>query len=178
MIPEMTAAFFRHIRAAFKKILTIRGRSTRAEFWCIFALNEAYCLLCAFLPSPQDTLPNESLYYLNAEGSASVITQGIGFGISVILMLTLLSATVRRLRDAGFSPLWLLPYLLLLIGKYVIPPTADISCVLPGDGDSPTSILVGISVYAALLTLAHLAVLVLCLFKSRPESTSTAPAQP
>lgn len=168
----LIAAFYKHIRAAFKKIFDYRGCSGRAEFWCFFLLYLGYFLILKAADYLGNYISSEDMYYLGNTETASVICQGIAFGIDTILYLTLFSVTVRRLRDAGFAFWWVLPYLVLTLTKYTVPQLMGLShtVILTRTEDGPTSIFVSVVICSLLQFMSHLLVLVLCLYKSRPEA--------
>ena len=88
--------FFDAIKLGFKKYADFRGRSTRPEYWWFF--------LFAFLVSLIGGAVDMAIHQSDNAPVQSIINLG--------LFLPQLALMVRRNRDAGFSALWLLAWLI------------------------------------------------------------------
>lgn len=85
--------FVGSIQAGFKNYANFRGVATRAEFWYF----QLFIVLVSLVLSVIDRLFPIGV---------------LGLGFSLVTVLPSLSLLVRRLRDAGFSWLWILAPLL------------------------------------------------------------------
>ena len=85
--------FVGSIQAGFRNYVNFRGVATRAEFWYF----QLFVILASLVLSVVDMLFPIGV---------------LGLGFSLAIALPSLSLLVRRLRDAGFSWLWILAPLL------------------------------------------------------------------
>ena len=83
------------IKTVFSKYFDFSGRTSRKDFWltwlCLILLGIVICVITAIIP----------------------VLLFISWIYGLIILIPSLAIGARRLRDAGFSPLWLL---LLLTG--------------------------------------------------------------
>lgn len=102
----------------WRKSFDFQGRSTRKKFWWFVFWD---CLTILFFLFSATALNKLSLSALRDEGSnpnlaiftdtASFLSDGAGYLFVILLVVTILprlAISVRRLRDAGRSVLWLL----------------------------------------------------------------------
>ena len=183
-LKQVISAWLGRIWLSFRRIFTYKGRATRAEFWGFYLLYTLYCFVPMALNTLADHLSGETLYYLGGSyPDGSIIISGCLSAVTMIFQLTLLSLTVRRLRDAGRSVYWVAPYLGMILVTYLIaqftpPPIETIDPILLGGADEPTvitihTIPVGTIVSQMITTLLLIWILILCLRKSSPT-----PAEP
>ena len=180
-LKKALSAWLGNIWLSFRRMFTYKGRATRAEFWGFYLLYTLYSFVPMALESLTDHISDESLYYLGGGcPGVSIIMSGCLRAVSSIFQLTLLSLTVRRLRDAGRSVYWVAPYLGMILVACLIeqftPPPAE--PILIGGADSPTvitisTIPVGAIISRIITTLLFTWLLILCLRKSAPT-----PAEP
>jgi uncharacterized membrane protein YhaH (DUF805 family) len=103
------------IAAAFKNYANFRGRATRPEYW--------WFILFAFLISIVASVIDGVL-------SSDII----GNVASIALFLPQISLLVRRFRDTGVGPKWLLTYLIpLVVTGYVLFTNAEGFAALADD---------------------------------------------
>ena len=95
-------SFSNAIQAGFKNWVNFRGVASRSEYWW-FAL---FSFIVGIAASIVDT----------AFGLDSVFGGLIGTLVSLAMFLPRLSLLVRRFRDAGVSPLWLISALVPISG--------------------------------------------------------------
>jgi len=100
--------FIESITTCFKKSFTIKGRACRSEYWW-FHLLWVICYFSALILSPA------------AEGS-DVITaiSWMIFGVMIISIIPLFTASIRRLHDVGKSGVWLFFSLIPFVGTIVV----------------------------------------------------------
>ena len=84
---------------SLKKPFVITGRTGRAGFWRFFFLYIGIVLALVLVPSANDT---------------------VALVVSAVLMVLLLLAAIRRLRDAGMSGWFLLLALVPLVGQFAL----------------------------------------------------------
>ena len=104
----MKITFADAIKLAFKNYANFGGRSTRPEYWYFILFN---VLVTA--------VANAIDFAMTGKTSSGLV----GNVASIVLFLPLLTVLVRRFRDAGVSPLWLLTWLIpvgALIASIVI----------------------------------------------------------
>lgn len=92
------------------------------------------------------------------------------WGVQALLWLSLFSFTVRRLRDAGFSPFWAAFYPAMLLVSFIcsqVMPEEDRWYLVLQPEEGPTGLFICVLVSQILATLARLLLLILCLRKSR-----------
>lgn len=91
---------------------TFSGRASRSEFWWFFLAYSLVFITCGFF----DGLMVANL--IAQEGEQAIFTFGIFDFASTyawfLTLPTLISVTVRRLHDAGFSGFWLILYFIPL----------------------------------------------------------------
>ena len=166
--------WYSRILQSFRRIFTYKGRATRAEFWGFFLLYTVYDLALRGIYALGKQLSPVHLYYLGANSeTGAVVIQGCTWAISIIFQLTLLSLTVRRLRDAGVSVFWVAIYPLMNLVTYLIVKYVPGEIIVPlGGADEPTTVFITISWWAIasqfITSLSYIAILILCLRKSRP----------
>lgn len=175
-LKQVISAWLGRIWLSFRRIFTYKGRATRAEFWGFYLLYTLYSFVPMALESLTDHISDESLYYLGADyPDGSIIMNGCLSAVTIIFELTLLSLTVRRLRDAGRSVYWVAPYLGMVLVTYIIaqftPPPVE--PILLDGADGPTAmtistIPVGAITSQLITTLLFVWILILCLRKSTP----------
>ncbi len=107
------------------KYACFSGRADVKEFWAVhlflmlfFFAVYVVSLIVFFTTLPWDALIHERLD--EAEMNSIIMSHlGIPMGILIIFMLAIMlplwSVTARRLRDAGFSPLWVHAYVALVL---------------------------------------------------------------
>jgi uncharacterized membrane protein YhaH (DUF805 family) len=102
------------ISTAVAKIFNFSGRAGRSEYWWYFLLYLVVFSICGFLDGAMVVALAEQ------QGEAAITSLGIFDFKTVIaavfLMPPMISLTVRRLHDAGFSGFWILIYLVPLGG--------------------------------------------------------------
>ncbi len=99
-----------HFLRAFSKghYATLTGRSTRAEFWSFFGV---YVVLSFLI----NALATVMIMALGSSAFWAVWAAGLVWTfLTVVPMLTI---TVRRFRDAGFSPWWVAA---LTVGQFAL----------------------------------------------------------
>lgn len=94
----------------FKRTFDFRGRSGLKQYWQCVLVNMLFAILSCVLALP--LIADISLFFLVAGSIMSLYY--------VVVALPMISLTVRRLRDAGYSPWFLLLTLLLGIGTIAI----------------------------------------------------------
>jgi uncharacterized membrane protein YhaH (DUF805 family) len=95
-------SFGQAIRSGFSNGLKFRGVASRSEYWW-FAL---FSLIVGVVTSVIDT----------AFGLDNILGGVVGTIASLVLLIPRLSLLVRRFRDTGVSPLWLISALVPLSG--------------------------------------------------------------
>lgn len=88
------------IKAGFKNYLNFRGTATRPEFW--------YWVLFTFLVAVVASVIDQILSIAPELSIIALVFSTITTIFSLATFLPSLAVTVRRLRDAGFSWVWLL----------------------------------------------------------------------
>ena len=175
-LKQVIPAWLDRIWLSFRRIFTYKGRATRAEFWGFYLLYTLYSFVPMALNTLADHLSGETLYYLGGSyPDGSIIMNGCLSAVTMIFELTLLSLTVRRLRDAGRSVYWVAPHLGMVLVTYLIaqftPPPVE--PILLDGADGPTAmtistIPVGAIISRIITTLLFVWILILCLRKSTP----------
>lgn len=89
-----------------KHYVDFKGRATRKQFW-LFTL---FLILIMFILG----------IILGIAGVAQAAAGNISMIIQIALFLPSLAIAIRRLRDAGFSPWWILIGLIPLLGWFVL----------------------------------------------------------
>ena len=103
------------IKAGFKNYVRFKGRATRPEYWW-FVL---FAFLVSIVASVVDMVIGK---------------QSVGNGVGLVLFLPQLTLLVRRFRDTGFSPMWLLTYIIPLFVTFnVVFANADAFAALGAD---------------------------------------------
>ena len=112
MLYQIGLVMFDHIVNAFKKYKKVGGRSSRAEFWWFFS----FVLIISFeLPAVVEianSIPSKKI---------SLLIFALLFLLGLFMVLPMITLTIRRLHDMGFSGwhlLWiyLLPNAIILAG--------------------------------------------------------------
>lgn len=99
----------------FKNYFNFRGRSTRREYWFMFIW---YAVLTVALVGLVFAFILTVVMNHETKGAANLLV-GLGFtfvalaGLSLAIIIPMISLHVRRYRDAGVSPWWLLATYLL-----------------------------------------------------------------
>ena len=103
------------VKAGFKNYFRFRGRATRSEYWW-FVL---FAFLVSIVASVIDML---------------ISKESVGNGVGLVLFLPQLTLLIRRFRDTGVSPYWLLTYLIPLFVTFnVVVANADAFAALGTD---------------------------------------------
>ncbi|QUJ75603.1 DUF805 domain-containing protein [Sulfitobacter albidus] len=117
---------FSALNLAFTQLVKFSGRATRSEFWWVFL---AY-VLCVSGAAAYDAMTVMALVETYGANAVAMIdfTAFTATWVLVVFALPLLSLTVRRLHDAGFSGFWVLVNMVPGIGGLVLLAL----CALPG----------------------------------------------
>lgn len=94
------------VKSAFKHFVQFRGVASRSHYW-YFRL---FLALVSIVASTIDSVIAANI------GQASTNFNPISFTASLAFLLPDLSVTIRRFRDAGFSPHWAWGQLVVLVG--------------------------------------------------------------
>jgi len=106
--------FLESIKTCFKKCFVFNGRASRSEFW-YFIL---FLILAYFIYAISFRFLGDSeLYYSLPDTLYYLLEYSItGMYIFIcICMIPLISVTVRRIHDVGYSSLILIPFLIVFI---------------------------------------------------------------
>lgn len=112
--PVSASDFVTHVKHGFTHFFTFRGRSTRPQFWwyylCLWLINGVLNMFGkSFIASPPETeaTVEQISDFHQLIWSAQPVTFSAYLVVSVIvglvLFISVLAATVRRLHDAGYS---------------------------------------------------------------------------
>ncbi|MGJ8595837.1 DUF805 domain-containing protein [Sulfitobacter sp.] len=115
------------ISQAVARSFTFSGRASRSEYWWFFLAYTVVFIICGSI----DAFMITSL--VQQEGEQALFTLGV-FDLTsafawIITLPTMLSVTVRRLHDAGFSGFWMVLYFIPVGGLALI-----IMHMLPSEG--------------------------------------------
>ncbi len=89
-------------KSGFSNIITWKGRASRSEFWWFYLVFIIIQVVLSFLTA------NYFIYY----GIAAII---ISYILNLVLSLSVLSLSVRRLHDVGLSGWWYWVFLAPLV---------------------------------------------------------------
>ncbi len=102
------------------RMFDFSGRSTRSQFWPFIAL---YLAIATMVPLFGTSLPQSGelgdpvVIDMNAVLSEFMLKQGLLFAL---FFIPLMSATSRRLHDAGWSALWAMPLPILHLSTFLL----------------------------------------------------------
>lgn len=102
------------------RMFDFAGRSARIQYWPFIALYIVAASMVPFLGTdvPQSGTFGEPVQFdMNAALSQFMFKQGLLFALFVI---PLMSATTRRLHDAGWSGLWAVPLPILHLATFLL----------------------------------------------------------
>lgn len=157
-LPQMS--FEQSVKTVLSKLTDFKGRARRSELWWFWLLYAVVSILINLLLSG---------------------TQIISSIVSIILLLSICSVTVRRLHDRGHSGLWVAASIIINIVYNIymstsgylealstINPDPDIAVKLMSDPVIITSIL--------LLFVINISIFVFCVMDSKPEENKYGPS--
>jgi len=149
---------FRALQLFFKNYVNFTGRSKRSEYWWMFLWNVILSIvligiLVAIAAGAGMTLNSHHFRGPAVGFLIAFVVAVLVIGLAIIVPTV--SLTVRRYRDAGISPWWLL--LTMLVAQIL----QNSESLAKGSGMSSTLTWIG-----GVLTIANL---VICAFKSKPE---------
>lgn len=120
-IIENNISLFQSISMNFMRIFDYKGRSTRREFFTFWGLFIALNIIVNIITI--------SVLNNNDNDTVFMATILINIAFYVAMFLLWLPLSIRRLRDAGYSPLWMLslliPFIFPYTSKYIKPEYAD-----------------------------------------------------
>jgi uncharacterized membrane protein YhaH (DUF805 family) len=100
------------ISTALVKTFSYSGRASRSEYWWYFLLYTLACLICGFIDAAM------IISAIERQGQDALATLSVfdfkSIYVSIALIPPMISLTVRRLHDAGFSGFWALIYVVPL----------------------------------------------------------------
>lgn len=157
-LPQMS--FEQSVKTVLSKLTDFKGRARRSELWWFWILYAVVSILINLLLSG---------------------TQIISSIVSIILLLSICSVTVRRLHDRGHSGWWVAASIIINIVYNIymstsgylealstINPDPDIAVKLMSDPVIITSIL--------LLFVINISIFVFCVMDSKPEENKYGPS--
>lgn len=149
LVVKPQVEFMEAVKMAFKNIVTFKGRSRRSEFWWAELAFIIIMLILGWIP---------------------VVGQLVG----IVIALTNLSLTFRRLHDTNHSGWWVgVPMIISFIAIIVLVCTLGLSA-LTGDMDAMAGASIGSSLFAILLYIIagilQIVVLVFCCMDSEPTT--------
>lgn len=101
------------IKSLYTKTFNFLGVSDRGEFWTQLV----FVWLFAFIFLSYENKLSNSLSQLSNFDKSMIIISGL---MIVITFIPIISATVRRLHDAGYSGMWYFINLIPLVGGFVL----------------------------------------------------------
>ncbi len=189
--PDSSSDFIAHVKYGFTHFLSFRGRSTRPQFWwyylCLWLINGVLNMFGkSFIASPPETeaTVEQISDFHQLIWSAQPVTFKVYLVVSAIvglvLFISVLAATVRRLHDAGYSAtlayiastlvilLTAWPYLFLFF-------LSDVADLFTGNETTATVLFAALLLALVVLLVIGIIVLVRLIMPSEPRDNAYGP---
>jgi len=109
-------SIIKSISAGFKNYVNFGGYSSRPDFWWFLGFN--FLIYQGALLLGSVVFPNHDIY---EDGLGSyLLAQMFSYIVIAIFFIPILSNATRRIRDAGYNPLWMLCLLIPVGFVYIL----------------------------------------------------------